>query len=71
MSLERIEIKDWVEATRPMRSAVQDALHRLREAIEPSSRKTQPSMMSPHLLAVEDAEDLHTKIEQALEAIQT
>ncbi len=67
---ERIEIKDWVDATRPMRSAVHDALHRLRGAIEPSPRKTQPSMMSPHLLAFEDTDDLHTRIEQALDEIQ-
>mgnify|MGYP003522991118 FL=1 len=66
------EIKDWVDATRPMRSAVHEALQRLREAIEPAPRITEPAMMSPHL-AFEDRRDaeLHTQIEQALDAIQT
>lgn len=63
---ERIEIKDWVDATRPMRSAVQDALHRLREAIEPPARITQPAMMSPYLDFPDD-DELHTQIERALE----
>lgn len=67
---DRIEITDWVDATRPMRSAVHEALHRLREVIEPAPRITQPSMMSPYLLAFEDADELHTQIEQALDAIQ-
>lgn len=66
-----VEIKDWVDATRPMRSAVHEALQRLREAIEPAPRITEPAMMSPHLLAFEDTDELHTQIEQALDAIQT
>jgi hypothetical protein len=66
-----VEIKDWVDATRPMRSAVHEALQRLREAIEPAPRITEPAMMSPHLLAFEDTDELHAQIEQALDAIQT
>lgn len=68
---EPIEIRDWVDATRPMRGAVHDALARLRQAIanEPEERITQRSLMSPYLLEVEGRDELHTQIERALDAI--
>ncbi len=65
---ERIEIKDWVDATRCGVSCTMRCTDCAK--IEPSPWKTQPSMMSPHLLAFEDTDDLHTRIEQALEEIQ-
>jgi len=56
-----IEIRDWVDATRPMRSAVQEALQRLREVIEGCPRITGRSL--PLEL---DADAIHTRIETAL-----
>ncbi len=67
-------ITDWTDATRPMRSAVHDALQRLREAIDPGPREriTQPTLMSPYLLELERSEtaELHTQIEKALDELQ-
>ena len=41
------EIHDWVDATRPMSHIVRQALARLREAIEPPRRITEPMIAMP------------------------
>lgn len=64
-----VEISDWIDATRPMRGALNEALARLRESIEPPPRITEPSLMSPYLLEQEDTDELHTQIERALDAV--
>ncbi len=60
------EIRDWLDATRPMRGAVNEALHKLRESIEPTPRITERTLLSPYMLA-DDWQDLHTTIEKSLD----
>ena len=68
-------IEDWNDATRPMRGALNEALHRLREAIDPPPRITQRSLLSPYVLT-DDAElddglddGRHPRIEQSLDQV--
>lgn len=63
-----VEIRDWTDATRPMRGAVHHALQRLRDTLAPAPRITQPAMMSPYLLERNALDDeLPARLERALD----
>lgn len=65
MSAHRIE--DWLDATRPMRGAMNEALQRLRQSIEPTPRITERTLLSPYVLS---DDDIYTTIEQSLDEVR-